>query len=257
MRSLFLIVPLLLAVPLAAQETPSAARTTGSFEVTGRVLDGATGEPIAEAVVRLADAGALAVSDSAGRFVLRGVPRGTHPWQISRIGYSTWNEEVEADPEDEFTIRLLPKPEVLEGLVVVGDRFRDRRAASGMSVRVLEGGEVARTSGSDLHAFVQARLGVPLMTCGGEDVEQNCAWLRGDKVSIVVFVDEERATDGLSRLHAIPPTDVHSIEMYSGGTMIRVYTTWFMERAARGRVTLMPLPYSPGVPLIGALNRQQ
>lgn len=256
MRSLFLIVPLLLAGPLAAQETPPAAARTAPFEVSGRVLDGATGEPIAEAVVRLADADALAVSDSAGRFVMR-VPAGTHPWAISRIGYSTWNEDVEAEAGDEFTIRLLPKPEVLEGLVVVGDRFRDRRAASGMSVRLLEGAEVARTAGGDLHAYVQARLGVPLMTCNDQDPEQNCAWLRGDKVSIIVFVDEERATDGLSRLHSIPPADVHSIEMYSGGTMIRVYTTWFMERAARGRVTLMPLPYSPGVPMVGALNRNQ
>ena len=256
MRSLFLIVPLLLARSLAAQGAPSSGAATPPVEVTGRVLDGATGEPIAEAVVRLTDADALAVSDSAGRFVLR-VPGGTHPWAISRIGYSTWNEDVEAEAGDEFTIRLLPKPEVLEGLVVVGDRFRDRRAASGMSVRVLEGAEVARTAGGDLHAYVQARLGVPLMTCGEQDPEQNCAWLRGDKVEIKVFVDEQPATDGLSRLHAIPPTDVHSIEMFTGGTMIRVYTTWFMERAARGRVTLMPLPYNPGLPLVGALDRKQ
>ncbi|HKP77033.1 MAG TPA: carboxypeptidase regulatory-like domain-containing protein, partial [Longimicrobiaceae bacterium] len=111
---------LLATAPVAAQQR---------IEVVGRILDGTSDEPIADAVVRLTDNGPMAVSDSTGRFVLRGVGPGTHPWQISRIGYATWNEDVAAEAEDEFTIRLLPQPEVLEGLVVLADRFRDRREA--------------------------------------------------------------------------------------------------------------------------------
>lgn len=256
MRPLILlsILPLAVAAPLRAQQAPSADARPSRFEVAGRVLDGATGEPIADAVVRLADLEEVAVSDSAGRFVLRRIATGTHPWEISRLGYSTWTEDVEATPEDEFTIRLLPQPHVLEGLVVVADRFRDRRAASGMSSRVIERGEVARAAGGDLHAFLQARLGVPLMTCGRDELEKNCAWLRGDREEIQVFIDEQRATGGLGQLHGIPPADVHSIEVYAGGTMIRVYTEWFVQHAAKEGVTLMPLPYSPGVPVVGALS---
>jgi hypothetical protein len=37
----------------------------------------------------------------------------------------------------------------------------------------------------------------------------------------------------MSQLHGLPPQDVHSIELYSGGTMIRVYTEQFVARAAR------------------------
>jgi hypothetical protein len=248
---LLLAFPLFLAVPLHAQRAAAPP-----FDVGGRVLDGATGEPIAEAVVRLTDTGVVAVSDSAGRFVLRHVPPGTHPWEIGRIGYAKWKEDVEATEEDEFTVRLLPQPEVLEGLVAIGDRFRDRRMASGMSSRVFEHGEVARAAGGDLHGFLQVRLGVPLVTCNNRELEKNCAWLRGERVEILVFVDEQRATGGLSELYGLPPYDVHSIELFSGGTMIRVYTEQFIRRAAREGVTLLPLPFAPGVPVIGALDRK-
>ena len=236
---------LLLAMPLAAQR---------AIEVSGRVLDGTTGEPIPDAVVRLADNGPLAVSDSAGQFVLRGVTPGSHPWQISRIGYATWNEEVEAAEEDEFTIRLLPQPEVLEGLVVVADRFRDRRASSGMSSQVIDRAEMVRAAAGDLHGFLQTRLGVPLMACGGEDREENCAMLRGRRLKITVYIDEERASGGLSQLRGLSPADVHSVELYDGGVMVRVYTEDFIRQVARGRATLLALPYSPGVPLTGALQ---
>ncbi|HKP77034.1 MAG TPA: carboxypeptidase regulatory-like domain-containing protein [Longimicrobiaceae bacterium] len=248
-RLLSLLLPLLAAAPLAAQED--------GVDVPGRVLDAASGEPIADAVVRLPRDGRLAVSDSAGRFVLRRVPQGTHAWEISRIGFATWTEEVEAGPDDEFTIRLLPQPQVLEGLVVVADQFRQRRAAAGMSARVLDRGEVVRAAGGDLHAFLQVRLGVPLMTCKPDDPDQNCAWLRGDKVAITVFVDEQRASGGLTQLRGLPPSDVHSIELFAGGTMVRVYTEDFMRRLAKGQADLLPLPYSPGVPLPGALSPSQ
>jgi len=237
---------LLLAAPVTAQQR--------AIEVPGRVLDATSGVPIADAVVRLSDNGPLALSDSLGRFVLRGVTPGTHPWQISRLGYATWTEDVEATEEDEFTIRLLPQPEVLEGLVVVGDRFRDRRASSGMSAQVIDRAEMVRAAAGDLHTFLQTRLGVPLMGCGGDDREENCAMLRGRRVKITVFIDEERASGGLAQLRGLSPADVYSIELFDGGIMVRVYTQDFMRQLARGRATLLALPYSPGAPLPGALE---
>lgn len=274
MRRLCLPITLLLAAPLAAQQPTAPAQASRRLEVAGHVLDATTNEPLVGAVVRLTDGGALAVTDTAGAFVLRSVPTGSHPWQISRLGYATWIEDVEADAEEEYTIRLLPRPQVLEGLTVVADRLSSRRATSGMTVDVLEHGEIVRTAGSDLYTYVQTRLGIPLVGCSNaepanrrqarpdaqavnnpEEVEKNCAWIRGNRVQIDVYIDEERATDGLTQLHATPPSDIHSIEVYSNGSMIRVYTEAFIQRAAKDGLTLLPLPYSPGLPVSGALNR--
>jgi hypothetical protein len=83
--SLLIALPLVFAGPLHAQRAE-----TRTFAVGGRVLDAATLEPIPDAVVRLTDTDVLAVTDSSGRFLLRGVPTGTHSWRISRIGYAAW-----------------------------------------------------------------------------------------------------------------------------------------------------------------------
>jgi hypothetical protein len=139
---------------------------------------------------------------------------------------------------------------------------------------------VVRTAAGDLYTFLQTRLGVPLVSCpgikqsaatsgrtptrapaeadpvsSGDEVEKNCAWLRGSRVQVAVYVDEVRGTGGLSQLRATPPADVHSVELFSGGTMIRVYTVDFIQRSAKSGLTLLPLPFSPGPPATGGLNR--
>jgi hypothetical protein len=246
MRILLLCATLALAAPrvLAAQpgEPPSP------LVVAGRVLDVSSGEPVADAVVRLPDVGVAGLSDADGYFLLRGVPTGTHPWEISRLGYATWREELEAAGDEVYTVRLLPRSEVLQGLLVVADRLENRRLSSGMSARVLERGEVVRSGGGDLPTFLQARLGAPLVSCGESDPEHNCTWVRGRLMEIVVFLDEQRAPGGISQLHGLDPAEVQSIEVFAGGAMLRVYTVGFMERAARGRVMLLPLPYFSGGP---------
>jgi hypothetical protein len=138
---------------------------------------------------------------------------------------------------------------------VLADRFRDRREGSGMSAQVFERSEVVRAAAGDLHTFLQTRLGVPLTGCGGEDREENCAMLHGRRLKIDVFIDEQRATGGFRQLSTLTPADVYSIELYSGGVLIRVYTQDFIRQVARGRATLLALPYNGGVPLTGALDR--
>ena len=64
----------------------------------------------------------------------------------------------------------------------------------------------------------------------------------------------ERSIRGIDRRAG---HDVHSIELYTGGTMIRVYTNQFIRRAAREGVTLLPVPYDPGLPRVGALSPAQ
>jgi iron complex outermembrane receptor protein len=244
-RHLLLCATLALAAPGALAAQPG--QPPPALVVAGRVLDVTSGEPVANAVVRLPDVGVFGLSDADGYFLLRGVPAGTHPWEISRLGYASWREELEAAGDEVYTVRLLPRAEVLQGLLVVADRLQDRRLSSGMSARVFERGEVIRAGGGDLPAFLQSRLGTPLVSCG-TDPELNCTWVRGRLMEIRVFLDEQLALGGISQLHGLDPAEVQSIEVFAGGAMLRVYTVGFMERAASGRVMLLPLPYYGGVP---------
>jgi hypothetical protein len=240
--------PACLALLLASAVSLAAQSPEPGLVVAGRVLDVNSGEPVADAVVRLSDVGVVAQTNPEGYFLLRGVPAGTHPWEISRIGYASWNEELEAADDEVYTVRLLPRSEVLEGLVVVADRFQLRRLSSGMSAHVIERAEVVRSAGGDIPAFLQSRLGAPLVSCGNQDPEHNCTWVRGRLATIHVYLDEQPAPAGVGQLHGLDPASVHSIEVFAGGAMVRVYTMDFMERAARKRVVLGPLPFMSGVP---------
>jgi hypothetical protein len=60
----------------AALVHPASARPGPPPLVTGTVVDARTGKPLAGATVR-GPGGSEATSDARGRFVLRGIPRGT------------------------------------------------------------------------------------------------------------------------------------------------------------------------------------
>lgn len=59
--------------PLAAQD---------ASVISGRVLRAGTGEPVADVILRVRGSDASAVSDAAGRFVLRGLPVGSHTLEV-------------------------------------------------------------------------------------------------------------------------------------------------------------------------------
>lgn len=54
----------------------------------GRILDAATGQPLANATVASTSAGVSAKTDSVGRFVLSGLKVGIHKFLVSREGYA-------------------------------------------------------------------------------------------------------------------------------------------------------------------------
>lgn len=238
----------LLAAVCAALLLPSMlsgqSGTTAEVEVSGRVVDAATQAPIRGAVVELRDVRRKAVSDSAGRFVLQRVPRGTHQWVISRIGYAAWEESTEVDEGDEFTIALLARPEVLEGITAVASQLVQRREASGMAVRTVDSNTLRLSGAPSAFLLVHDRLGVAGVPCGNADSGgHSCAWVRGELTPVVVYVDEQRANGGLEDLHNYVPQELFTVESYAGGRMIRVITVHFAERIARGRASLLPLSY--------------
>ena len=226
---------------IAVSQTPAP-----QFEVRGHVLDAATGAPVEGAVVELRDVRRKAAADSAGEFVVRGVVAGTHHWVITRLGYAAWEEDAEvADGDDEFTIRLLPRAEVLEGITAVADRLSLRRNASGVTVHTLERTDIKLTAATDALQLVGDRLALHAVPCAGEGATGglSCAWVRGELIPVTVYIDEQRAVGGLGDLAYYLPQELYAIEVYQGGAMVRVITDTFAARLARGGATLLPLRY--------------
>ena len=165
---------LLAALPLAAQETPppavAPAPATGTATVAGRVVDATTGEGVAGAVVYLPEIRRGAVTDPTGGFVLEAMPEGDFHWRITRVGYASWEDSSPLKNEDWFTIRILPRPEVLRGITAVASAFDARRRRVNVSVRAVERADIIRAVASNASQVLESVGGVDVVRCGGIDV---------------------------------------------------------------------------------------
>ncbi|MEM8488385.1 MAG: carboxypeptidase regulatory-like domain-containing protein [Bacteroidota bacterium] len=93
-------------------------------EITGRVVDGASGEPLPNAHVLLADAGVGDVTNSAGRFAFSQLAPGSHRVRVSYIGYQDKTHTIKVVSDKNASIELglqveplLSSPIVVNGLV--------------------------------------------------------------------------------------------------------------------------------------------
>ncbi len=120
--------------------------------IVGRVVEEGSFQPVASAMVTLADGSAGALTGSDGRFVLTGVPAGRHTLRVSHISYGDAEREVEVRPGADARVRVVLTPEAVEvdtlKVEVEGPESRTR-----LSGRVLEGD--TRRPVSDVHLFLE------------------------------------------------------------------------------------------------------
>ena len=132
-------IALVLAGALLAGVVPgqrAAAQQTGT--ITGTVADAETGEPLAGAQINIPALGVGILSRAEGRFVLPGVPVGTHELQVEQIGHAAVTMSVTVTAgETEFVEILLERTVlVLEGVVVTGTAFAESPVELPYSVTV-------------------------------------------------------------------------------------------------------------------------
>ena len=98
----------------------------GAGRLAGRVVDGATDEPIGTATVSIIGEFRSVESDRRGRFVLSGVPAGAREIEVRRIGYEALRHRVTVTRglTAELEIGLVPMPVEMEPLVATVIRPR-------------------------------------------------------------------------------------------------------------------------------------
>jgi len=229
----------LLCAPAARAQQPAAPPT---ITVSGEVLDAVSGAPVPDAAITLPRLGRSVFTDQRGHFVLRGIPAGPQRWIVSRLGYASWDQEVDAREDGAaFTARILARPEVLEGITVVADRFETRRRAAATSVRVADRRDILTSAASNAMELVGSRMGLTVTPCTASQPDVLCTWVRGRLTRPRVFVDEQ-APGYLEHLRTYMPHEIHVVEAYYGGEVIYFYTTAFVERMAKSGRALQPIP---------------
>jgi hypothetical protein len=237
--SLAVLLVLLSAPGLLAQERDTPA-VSGDFH--GVVLDSESGHPVHGVEVYLPDRTIGYLTREDGRFRIPDIPAGALYVEVRRIGYA--DLDLRLDLEDSFPeveIHLPPNPVVLEGFEVVVDRFERRRRSAPTSIRVVRESELKTAPAMSAADMVFERVATRATPCPAHFHQRWCVRVRGRPVVPVVYIDESPALGGVEQLATYRPQDFYMVEVYGSGRHVRAYTHHFMERAARNRLSPIPL----------------
>ena len=222
------------AASAAAQERPTR------IDVAGRALDSMTRQPIANVYIGLIGTRRTAYTDENGGFKLSDVPSGRQWLAVEILGYAPDTLAVAVtDGMQPVELLLKPDPIVLAGLQVMSDRLVNRRRSVATSVRAYDATSIRSSGVWDLKDFVRNRTFT--RPCPSLIMGETCVVRRGRVIAPAVYINDARVVGGIDMLMGLPPEEVYLLEVYSGGLQIRVYTNWYAERLASGRIRLPPL----------------
>lgn len=100
------------------QDLQVAISTVG--QLRGRVVEYATEEPVAGALVHLVGTGLRQVTDEGGRFLLDSIPPGRHEIRTEHLGFASRSDSVTVFSDEAVLVEvgLTTEPIALEGMVV-------------------------------------------------------------------------------------------------------------------------------------------
>ena len=256
-------------VALAGFTAVPAAAQTGS--VQGLVLDGASRRPLTDAQVHIVDSGIGLLTNSAGRFMLLGVPVGEQVVRVRLIGYGEVDRTVTVTDggvvsvEIEMTATAIS----LNEIVVTGVGAETERRALGTTVEVLTAEDFELAPVQSIDQVLQGRVsGATVSATSAQPGTGSLINFRG--VSSVfgaqtpviyidgVRVDNDQSTaagtggEQSSALSDLLTTDIERIEVTKGGAA----STLFGSDAATGVIQIFTRKGSPGAPRVTARMEQ-
>ena len=144
-------------------ESLEAPAATG--RIAGTVVDAATGEPLPDANVLLADAETGTATDAAGQFTVAPVRAGRHRLVVTYVGYTTAIDSVRVPPDGRDTIRVALSRDVLETEPIIVDGLQRRLPSAGLGASTVDAAALQDPTGQgtpDVLRRVGRRVGVSL-----------------------------------------------------------------------------------------------
>jgi outer membrane receptor protein involved in Fe transport len=156
----------LLAASTAAAQQPGAT-------VIGRVLEARNGAPIGDAIVEVEGTPLAVLSDSTGRYVLRGVPPGPQQLRARRLGYADSRVSVSVPARGVVAqdIRMAETALAVPGITVTAQVAGRARGELG-TASVIDREAIREQPAVSLAGVLQLVPGQELSPPGLDDVEQ-------------------------------------------------------------------------------------
>jgi TonB-dependent SusC/RagA subfamily outer membrane receptor len=246
----------------AALCTVSAQAQTG--EISGRVTDAVTGEPLEAAAVVVLGTNIRARTRVDGLYNLMGVAMGQHRLRVMIIGYATQTATANVQSGLTTTVDFALNASVisLDAMVVTGQAGAVSRREIGNSISTIGAETIANLPISDVGQALQGlAAGVTVMDNSGQVGVGQRIRLRGiNSVSMgnqpLIYVDGVRILDRAlnddpetgnlapSPLHDINPEDIERVEVVKGAAATTLYGT----EASAGVIQIFTRRGSQGAP---------
>ena len=239
-----------LRAPLAAAALvllPASLLGQDKATVRGRVVEAATGNPVAGAFVTFADVRKRAYTDRTGTFTLTDVPAGPHALEVRQIGFQPAVTSLAVPAADTLTVRLAADPVTLQGITAQVDRMEYRRIHSTLASSTFDQHQIAVFGHPNPVDFLRNVANLRIAPCNGTDLyggafaRGECVRARGNMERVQLVLDEHVERGGIDMLNSMPLQEIYRIEVYEGGELIVVYTKAFMQGILRTNRQLHPI----------------
>lgn len=208
---------LALPISLSAQGAQPAAGVGG---IGGRVVDGATGEAIRGALVRVRDVGRSDLTHEDGSYHLENLRTGDHLLVVEMLGYAGVERlvTVTAGGEANADFTLSASALSLAGIVVTGVAAERGIAETYRPTIVLGGAELDRQLSTSLASTLRRQQGIAMRSFGPAPAQPIIRGMGGDRV--LILEDGNRtgdlSTSGSDHAVGVDPIGAERIEVVRG-----------------------------------------
>jgi TonB-linked SusC/RagA family outer membrane protein len=230
-------------IGVALCATAFTAQAQGG-RVAIRVTDGATQQPVGQAQVQIIGTTLGGLTNSEGRFTIRGVPAGTHQVRVLRVGYGEQKKQAIVTADQEATLEFtLAQVAVSLSPVVTTATGDQRRVEQGTTITQLDAAKIAaeapirsvddmlnsRAAGVTVQTGTQTGTGSRVRIRG-----QSSLNLGNDPIYVI---DGVRMTSdvgsngfgtggaGASRVGDLNPDEIENVEVVKGPSAATLYGT--------------------------------
>jgi outer membrane receptor protein involved in Fe transport len=236
---------------VAAMLLPAGVLAQATGSVAGRVMDGRSGAAIEAAQVYLVGLNLGALSAANGRFLIVGVPAGTHQLRAERLGFATITQQVTVTAGQASAVEFTLEQQAigLDEIVVTGEAGAARQREIGNAISSVRMGQIVEPT-RDVQQLLGGRVaGAVITESTGSAGSGGFVRLRGiNSVSMsntpLLYIDGVRVrSDDLPRnyprgdrsnrsgnvqpspLSQINPEDIDRIEVIKGSAATSIYGT--------------------------------
>ena len=223
---------------------PLAAQNTG--QVSGRITNATTGEPLTGAQIVVAGTQMGTMANPQGRYLILGVPVGTHTIEVTRLGYAVQSTQITVTAGEvvvaDFELRT--QAIALDEMVVTGTAGSARRREIGNTVGVITADDLEAQPISSVTDVLQGRTaGLTITSMGGAPGTGSEIMLRGVNTlggpsgnRPLIYVDGIRLEQGFhnyadeaqnsaSMFDDLDPNSIERIEIIKGAAATTLYGT--------------------------------